>query len=111
MIKNKFKIPLYPGKLIVIKADDLQPILDKYGLKADASKYGAFTFNKYKNDVFRCYVLFSNDFDASLIAHESVHVVNFIYESIGAKLDVVNDEPQAYLTGWVFDKIYKTLNK
>lgn len=109
MFKKKVKIPLYPGHLIIIKADNLQPIVDKYGFNVDASKYGAFTFSKHKNGVFRCYVLFTDDFHASLIAHEAVHVVNFIYESIGAKLDIINDEPQAYLTQWAFKKIHKNL--
>lgn len=109
MIKTKYKIPLYGGKFIVIKTNDMQSVLEKYGFKIDASKYGAFTFERYKNDYFRVIVIFDSC-DIPLIAHEAVHVVNAIFNHAGIKPDVINDEPQAYLTQWVVKKIYKALN-
>ena len=45
----------------------------------------------------------------SLIAHESVHLVNHLFEDWGIKLDLDNDEPQAYLTGWFVEQIDKFL--
>ena len=107
---KKVKIPIYGGQLIIIKTDDMQAVMNQHGFKVDASKYGAFTFDKYQNDFFRCYVVF-NSFSPSLIVHESVHVVNFIYQHVGMKLDIINDEPQAYLTGWVFNEIHKFLEQ
>ena len=44
-----------------------------------------------------------------IIVHESVHLVNFLYERVGAKLDIINDEHQAYLTQWFFETIKKNL--
>jgi hypothetical protein len=44
---------------------------------------------------------------ASVIAHESVHIANFIFKSIQADLDIDNDEPYAYLVGWIANEIDK----
>lgn len=49
-------------------------------------------------------------FEAEIAAHEAVHIVNKTYEHAGAKLDTKNDEPQAYMTGWVVSEIYKAYN-
>jgi len=44
-----------------------------------------------------------------VIVHECTHLVNFLYERIGAKLDIINDEHQAYLTQWFYETIKKNL--
>jgi hypothetical protein len=41
------------------------------------------------------------------IAHEVVHVVNMVYTYSGVKHDPDNDEPQAYLTGYLVGEIHK----
>jgi len=50
-------------------------------------------------------------FDPDTVAHEAVHIVNRTYSHAGATLSLQNDEPQAYLTGWVVGEIYKTHKK
>ena len=40
-----------------------------------------------------------------VVAHEAVHAVNNIFKSRGIKLDINNDELQAYLTEWVFEQV------
>jgi hypothetical protein len=47
----------------------------------------------------------------STIAHEAVHVVNYIFEHVGVHLDTNNDEAQAYLTGYVVELMHKTISK
>ena len=39
--------------------------------------------------------------DLATLAHEATHLTNFIFSSVGQELDVVNDESQAYLTGYL----------
>ena len=41
------------------------------------------------------------------VAHESVHAANFIFSDLGIRIDVDNDEPQAYLVGFIADCIEK----
>lgn len=45
----------------------------------------------------------------ALIAHEVVHLVNLIFIDRGIKLDINNDETQAYFTEWLTDSIYQLL--
>jgi len=40
--------------------------------------------------------------EGTIIAQELVHLKNYIYQDKGIKLDRFNDEPEAYLTGWLF---------
>lgn len=41
------------------------------------------------------------------IAHEVLHVVRYIANSKGFSYDFNNDEPIAYLAGWLTDKTYE----
>jgi hypothetical protein len=45
------------------------------------------------------------EIDLTKIAHEIVHLKNYIYQDIGIESDRFNDEPEAYLTGWLFKQI------
>ena len=45
------------------------------------------------------------------LGHEVVHMVNGIFKSRGIKLYLDNDEPQAYLTGWVTQTVYQTIKR
>jgi len=58
-----------------------------------------------------CIAVYISNRATGLITHESVHAVNFLYRYVGAKLDMLNDEPQAYLTEYIADQIDKCLIK
>lgn len=60
---------------------------------------------------FKHYIVAFESKNNSLIAHEVVHLVNYIFLDIGIELDRINDENQAYLTGWLFETIEKFLNE
>lgn len=110
MRTKRIKIPIYKGNLTIIEAKDLNEVSKKYKTP-DLSNYGAVTLkdnNKYREYV----VAFETDsFSNSLIAHEVVHIVNYIYLDCGIELDRVNDEPQAYLTQFLFKEIEKFFQK
>lgn len=48
---------------------------------------------------------------ADTIAHESDHLCNQLFKSIGAEVDTSNDEPHAYLLGWIVKQITKNYLK
>lgn len=99
-------IPIYHSKLTIILDNDLSYVEKKYKTKS-LKDFGAVTIkdeSKYRN-----YVVAFEYFDGSIIAHEIVHIINYIYSDCGIELDRVNDENQAYLTGWLFNEIYKFL--
>ena len=46
-----------------------------------------------------------------IIAHESVHAAMDIYNYISASVDLGNQEPFAYLVGYIANCVYKTYSK
>lgn len=99
-------IPIYKMKLTIEQSTNFRKLLDKYGYTNHPDdKTEAICFINKGHIA----VLFNGKCSINTIVHESVHVVNYIYEYIGVKLDVVNDEHQAYLTSWVVDEIVKNI--
>ncbi len=90
---------------------------EKVDLKFPIGNYAANT-EEYLIDGFHYIVLAvnttENDNQAYLvdtIAHEAIHVLTRIFKHASIQLDLVNDEPQAYLTGWVAGELYKFVTK
>jgi hypothetical protein len=57
----------------------------------------------YKDDIYLC---LPNDgkFATEFMFHEIIHAKNFIYSKRGVKLDVDNDENEAYLVQYIYSK-------
>jgi hypothetical protein len=109
MRKTTIDIPIYQCKLTIILDKDLSYVEKKYRTKS-LSDYGAVTIDKEAG--YRHYVVaFTDATHLSNIAHEIVHLKNAIYLACAMEVDIYNDEPEAYLTGWLFDQIYNFLKK
>ncbi len=48
---------------------------------------------------------------ADTIAHEADHLCNQLFQRMGATVDVGNDEPHAYLLGWIVQQITRVYLK
>jgi hypothetical protein len=110
MKSKTINVPVYECGLTIILTKDLNEVVKKYKLNGEFGNFGALTFenkSKHRNYV----VAFTDASHLSNIAHEIVHIKNYIFLGINAKIDLHNDEPEAYLTGWLFDKIYEFLNQ
>lgn len=105
MTRNKIELPIYYGFVEIIKCKNYNKINKELNIDVDNS-IEAFAYKKQPHDYVVC---FKNTKDISLIVHEVVHLVNFIYEDHVIKLSKSNDEPQAYLTQYLFSEIYKKL--
>ncbi|AHK11358.1 hypothetical protein F132_11 [Flavobacterium sp. phage 1/32] len=113
MIKKtvKKKIPIYFGNLVMLLVEEMEDVNEKYKIGAKNS-YASLTWTKEKKSgVNEYFIAVQRKTDNSVIAHEVVHIVNYIFTNNGVELDRFNDEAQAYLTGWVFGKIEKFLKK
>jgi len=107
MKSTKFYVPIYRANVTLYLVDNLKVISDKYKT-IDLSDYGAVTLENPKH--FKKYVVaFESANDYGLIAHEVTHLKNYIFKAVGIKLDTDNDEAEAYLVGFLFDKIYDFL--
>lgn len=111
MKTKRIKIPIYYGELILIQSNDWLEINSKYGFSLNNS-FDAITFKQTKsNGQAQYFAVFGDNPTLSIIAHEAVHIVNQIYIDRQMKLDPDNDEPQAYLTGWVVGEISRFIGK
>ena len=106
------KIPLYHADLIIAQDSNGQKILDKYGIKFSIFGFGAVTFrHQSKNGYDRYVIAFNNkDIHAGLIAHEALHVVTYLFQDKQIRIDTDNDEPAAYLLGWIVSECHKFLD-
>lgn len=105
MKTKKIKIPIYHGTMILIQTDNWEKLGKRLNLEL-SNDTDAFVYKDPKGRYVAC---FRSNPSASIIAHEAVHVVNHVYNDSRMMLDPLNDEPQAYLTGWVVDKVCKFL--
>jgi hypothetical protein len=122
MIVDSLNIPIYSGRLhIIIPADfekDLEQLSKKYdrSLFSDRFDYIAFTTSRQNHYLFilNHKNIPKKDFEAELvntITHECMHLCSFISKRVGLKFDVDNDEPHAYLSGWLSGEIFKSYLK
>lgn len=122
MLKYKKEvIPLYSGgsnscvHLIIADKKDWQKgidLLNKFNDHYEPcysyEEVSAFYTTTCKNGVNHFWIMFKpKQISMNTISHEIVHVVNGIFSSRYIKLDLHNDEPQAYLTGWVTEIVTK----
>lgn len=108
MRKKVIPIPIFEGKLTIVYDQDLTWVEKNYKT-GPLDNYGAVTIKDESK--YRHYVVAFEYYSGSIIAHEIVHLINYIFIDCGINLDRQNDETQAYLTGWLFEQIQEFLNK
>ena len=87
---------------------DLKYVEKKYKT-VSLENFGAVVLKNHKE--YRHYVVaFTDKHHISNIVHEIVHIKNNIFVDCAMEVDRFNDEPEAYLSGWLYDKIDKFLN-
>lgn len=120
---HEFDPQIYPRLLWVVKGGSLEGIQETFEPTCefeDDGKSGAVTFpvrRKEDNRLGYC-IWFPKSGDmrrGDWIAHESTHAALCIFDDIGASISYEDQEPFAYLVGWVFKCIdtvrkYKEVN-
>jgi hypothetical protein len=107
MDTKKIRIPIYFGKLVIVRVKKISEVSEKYQL-GNTDSYASITFEKKsKKHNPRYYIVLQKNTPTSVIVHEVIHLVNYIFKNNGIELDRYNDEPQAYLAGWLFSQIQK----
>lgn len=109
-------IPIYFGTLTTVLVEDWGELKRMYP-EMDTEYLGAcyaavvFTDDSSEDDGTHYVAAFCGRPENKTIVHETVHVVNRIFADRGVNPDPFNDEPQAYLTGWVYGQIEEALKK
>lgn len=116
MITKKYKTPLYRTGFTIIlyeKGSEILELLKDFNQSTEEGldRYDGCVFS-HKDHLYLILNISRKGFPTpGIVAHESKHLVNFIYHEIGMDLCILNDEPEAYLLGWIVDEVHDFLNK
>jgi len=104
MRTKKIVVPIYEYSITLIYTEYMDKLGTKFNI-TDIDNCRAIVFKRNN----RLYVAFGPEHRMADIAHEVVHLISNIYLYYGIKHDLINDEPTAYLTGYLFNEIFKFL--
>lgn len=109
---HKVNIPIYCGELLVLYSKDFTKDGRRFGLDISIaeSRYLGLAI-RLRDRKYNRYLVLINRNTHNIIAHECLHVVNFILYDHGITIDTKNDEVQAYLLSWVVKQCYKARRK
>lgn len=113
MEKYTKEIPIYFGRLQVIIAEDLKEAWSIYGrkLENEMGSFDAVTDTFIRNSILHVQIFVKPNATLKIIAHESAHAVNMIFDHVGVELSTTNDEPFCYMLGWVVEQVEDCLGK
>ena len=100
--KKKLTIPIFEVKLTVVIFDNFDEV--KY-LAGDTASKGFITYS----DDFGSILVGVRSDRPDTIAHESEHIKNVIWRYIGYESQEDNDEVDAYLVGYIYNRIASVL--
>jgi hypothetical protein len=109
---KSFIIPLYGTKFVVSVAPNTGILKKKVSPSIDIENFNALTtYGSYKG--FMAHLVSFNLFDKQfpmthgLIAHECLHATNNVSKVVDLPTEQNDDEPTAYLTQWMVDRVYQ----
>ena len=106
------KIPIYKGQLVFVLTNDNKKINKKVpDFKEKTELYGHALNMMYEKEASYIIVLNSKHthsrMTVGVMAHEAVHIADFIFTNCGITHDLDNDEPFAYLVEWITNELYE----
>ena len=109
-------VPLYRGKLVVIITSSVKQLKKYIPDWTDKEIYASTYYAPYKEKQQGYYIILNfkgtyRKIQHGTIAHESTHAAHFIMKHNGLIGDLVDDEAQAYLVGWITDQVYKVIRQ
>ena len=103
MVTNRtIKIPIYNFTLSVYIFDEWEEINKYYTKDLEIEREGFLLIN---NEDVNKLKLFINFECPSCIIHEIIHIKNIIFDIIDHTSNRYNDEPEAYLVQYLYEKI------
>jgi len=95
-------LPMYNIKVYVFTPKMNKELTEKHGWEKCYDGQARNYIDDHRNVMVR----FNYDTEGN-VAHEMLHVVQFVMEYIGHNLDESGDEPSAYLLGYLVDEYYR----
>lgn len=108
------ELPIYDLEIVII-IDKWQEANKKFKLRFTESEYEAAAWTIYDEPYLsgsEIFMLFKEDsLDYNTILHELTHCISGVCKLRDIKLDKDNDEPIAYLQGYIGEKLLKFRDK
>lgn len=103
-----YKIPTFYVTMKIMVAEKMANMLSDKIFELDDNKdnyakTAAALCLTYKDDIYICLPT-EGKYATEFMFHEIIHAKNFIYSKRGVKLDVDNDENEAYLVQYIYSK-------
>lgn len=121
MVTKKITIPIYEQEVEIsyCRLEEFNEYLKK-GFKLKAPFDGttkAAVLEVVANGKRRLFLFFNHDqlkgsdtlYQIGLISHEMVHLTDYIMDFAGIKNDIDNNEPRAYLSGFLAKRVFSEL--
>lgn len=111
----EFSFVIYPRKLWVTYDASIEELQKKLIIDSDDALWEdnqldgfADTVQVYSNDINEeqgILIRFDGkeSMTSSIMGHEAIHAANYVYDFIGADIDIDNDEPYAYLVEYIIN--------
>lgn len=104
---NLFVIPIYFGTVKVVQSNDKDKVNKRFKIDWDGLNTTVYTQDNHNFLMITQPIEIITFETINTIAHEAVHIANWRISRIGFKYDYENDEPFAYLVGFITEEIYK----
>jgi len=127
MVTKRITIPIFYGTLHIVMTEDAQEdreaINRKYKNNLTKEDINILGFAEQRGNHTLIFINLGKlkknhkegiEYESEVVAtivHEAVHACNTIFINKGVKLDLRNDETQAYLTDWITKQVYKVYYK
>lgn len=110
--KKKTTIPIYGAGFAIYVADDITEFKDYCGMK-DVYEIpkAADAFFTYDCDIYLFEIFIEAKTSVPVIAHECHHIKNSLWDCIGHKPTLLDDEPDAYLLEYLIKQVLKVKEK
>jgi hypothetical protein len=107
-----FNIPVWDAAITVVVFDDFAAARGKYdkSLGVDPEPVDCHGCVVWKGTTVMMF-LRRRGLSYGVLSHEATHTANRVLGGLGVPLKEENDEPFAYLCGWIVDRTVKWLNK
>ena len=107
LTRQVIQVPIWDFRVEVTVFDNIEELDSKYNRYITP---GMLALTLEYEGCSRCELLIpSNDYPS--MVHELEHIKNLVWKAKGYKPQADNDEPDAYLIGWLFGKVDKIIKK
>ncbi len=105
---HRFMVPVYDSNVILVRTQgELEKACDKLGVELPGKRADGICIQSDYGDGTTKFILGWMTKDPAVLAHECVHLAQFILLRAGIDPRDSNGETMAYLVGWLVDKCLK----